>query len=159
MPGTMTLREITAENEPRVRMLAVAPDQEMFVRSVSRSLEDAAANPLSEPWYRAIYVDDDPVGFVMMSFDVPPGRPSRPWRYYLWRFLIDERYQCRGYGRAAIELVIDIVGASPGGTDLYTSVHAGDGGPLPFYRSLGFEPTGEWFDDEQVLRLVIGRAP
>lgn len=53
-------------------------------------------------------------------------------------------------------LVIDVVRRSPGRTDLYTSVHPGEGSPAPFYRSLGFEATGEWFDGEEVYRLVLG---
>lgn len=158
MSDTVTLREITSDNEARVKELAVGPGQRAFVRSISQSLEDAAANPEAKPWYRAIYADDQPVGFVMLSFDVPPGRSERPWRYYVWRLLVDARDQRRGYGRAAMELVIDIVRGSPGGTELYTSIDPGEGAPVAFYRSLGFEPTGEWLEREEVLRLSIDRV-
>ena len=58
-------------------------------------------------------------------------------------------------GHAAMELVTDVVRSSPNATDLFTSVYAGEGGPAPFYRSLGFESTGEWFDDEEVYRLPL----
>ena len=158
MSDTVTLREITRDNEASVTMLAVGPGQDVFVRSVSQSLEGATANPEAKPWYRAIYVDDQPVGFVMLSFGVLPGQMQRPWRYYLWRLLVDARYQRRGYGRAAMELVIDIVRASPGGTELYASVHPGEGDPIPFYRSLGFESTGEWFEGEEVFRLSLDQG-
>ena len=95
----------------------------------------------------------------MLSYNVPPGNPEAPWRYFLWRLLIDAEYQLRGYGRAAMALVIDVVRDSPGATDFFTSVHPGDGGPAPFYRSLGFESTGEWFDGEEVYRLPLPRHP
>jgi diamine N-acetyltransferase len=91
----------------------------------------------------------------MLSFDVPRGHPEYPWRYFLWQLLIDPRYQRRGYGHAAMALVMDVVRNSPGGTELFTSVFPGDGGPAPFYRSLGFEPTGEWFENEEVFRLPL----
>jgi len=151
--GTVTLREISSENGAAVRELRVSPAQEVFVASVAESLDEAAASPEAHPWYRAIYADDQPVGFVMLGFNMPPGHPDYPWRYFLWRLLIDARHQRRGYGRAAMALVIDIVRSSPGGTVLVTSVQPGDGGPAPFYRSLGFEATGEWFDGQEVYRL------
>ena len=54
-----------------------------------------------------------------------------------------------------MELVIDIVRASPGGTEVYVSVEPGEGSPIPFYRSLGFERTGEWIEKEEVFRLAV----
>ena len=153
MSEPVTLREITPENEAAVRALAVAPGQELFIDPVSESLTEAASTPDARPWYRAIYAGDQPVGFVMLSFNVPPGHPEYPWRYFLWRILIDARHQRLGYGTAAMALVIDLVRRSPGATDLVMSVQPG--GPAPFYRSLGFEPTGEWFDGEEVYRLPL----
>jgi diamine N-acetyltransferase len=156
MSETVALREITAENEAVVRALAAVYGQQLFVVSASESLDEAATSPEARPWYRAIYAGDQAVGFVMLSFDVPPGHPEYPWRYFLWRLLIEARYQRRGYGRAAMALVIDVVRSSPGATDLFTSVSPGEGGPAPFYLSLGFESTGEWFDGEEVYRLPLG---
>jgi diamine N-acetyltransferase len=153
MSETVSLREITPENDAAVRALTVAPGQELFVASVSESLDQAALSPEAHPWYRAIYAGDQPVGFVMLSLNVPPGNPEYPWRNYLWRLLIDARYQRHGFGRAAMALVIEVVQGNPGATDLFTSVYPG--GPTPFYRSLGFEPTGEWFDDEEVYRFAL----
>ena len=156
MPKMVSLREITSDNRDAVRRLAVAPGQEVFVSSIDTSLEEAASSPDARPWYRVIYAGDQPVGFVMLSFDMPPGNPEQPWRYFLWRLLIDARYQRQGYGRAAMALVTDVVRRSPGGTDLFTSVHPGEGSPAPFYRSLGFKATGEWFAGEEVYRLALG---
>jgi diamine N-acetyltransferase len=136
-----------------VRALAVAPGQELFVDTVANSLEEAASNPDANPWYRAIYAADQPVGFVMLSLDVAPGRPEHPWRYFLWRLLIDAGHQRRGFGTAAMAQVIDVVRGCPGATDLFTSVWPG--GPAAFYRGLGFESTGEWFHGEEVFRLSL----
>jgi diamine N-acetyltransferase len=113
MCETVTLREITPKNEAAVHALAVALGQELFVTSASESLDEAATSPDARPWHRAIYAGDQPVGFVMLSFDVPLGHPEYPWRYFLWRLLIDARYQRRGYGRAAMKLVIDCGSEQP----------------------------------------------
>ena len=152
---SITLREITPGNEAAVRALKVAPGQEQFVTSVPESLDEAKRTPEAHPWFRAIYAGERPVGFVMLSYNVSPANPEDPFRHFLWRLLIDAGYQRRGYGRAAMALVIDMVRNSPGATDLSTSFHPGDGGPAPFYRSLGFEATGEWTDGEPVYRLPL----
>jgi len=148
------LVEITGENRDAVCALRVRPGQERFVASVTRSLEDAATTPEAEPWYRAVYVGDEPAGFVMLSWNVPPGRPGILGPYYLWRLLIDAGHQGRGLGRAVLAHVADLVRAD-GGTELLTSHHPADDGPGPFYRKFGFRPTGGIDHGEIVVRLVL----
>lgn len=148
------LVEITGDNGDAVRALRVHPGQERFVASVSRSLEDAATTPEGEPWYRAVYAGDEPVGFVMLSWNVPPGRPGVLGPYFLWRLLIDARHQGRGFGRAVVALVTGLVRAD-GGTELLTSHQPGEDGPGEFYRRLGFRPTGQVDQGETVVRLVL----
>jgi diamine N-acetyltransferase len=95
----------------------------------------------------------------MLSYDMPPGDPEQPFRYFLWRLLIDAGHQGRGYGRAAMSMVIDQLRGRPGADELITSVHPGPGSPAPFYRALGFEPTGDWLEDEELYRLPLERDP
>ena len=153
----VTLREITAANRAAVESLHVSPEQESYVDGVTRSLAEAAATPSSRPWCRAVYADEAPVGFVMLGDDVPPGDPVIPWRYYLWRMLIDERHQGQGHGWAALDLVADYLRTRPGADALMTSVVPGPASPMGFYLHYGFEPTGEWFDHEQVIRVPLDR--
>lgn len=150
----VSLVEITEENRDAVCALRVHPGQERFVASVARSLEQAAATPEAEPWYRAVYSAEGPVGFVMLSWNVPPGRPGIIGPYFLWRLLIDGRYQGRGFGRAVLSQVVDLVRAD-GATELFTSYQPGEGEPGPFYLGLGFQPTGEMDGEEIVLRLAV----
>ncbi|WP_328615750.1 GNAT family N-acetyltransferase [Amycolatopsis sp. NBC_00355] len=154
MTDTVRLVEITDANRDAVRALRVEPGQQRFVASVARSLEDAATTPEGEPWYRAVYAGAEPVGFVMLSWNVPPGRPGVLGPYFLWRLLIDARYQRHGYGRAVLTLVADLVRAD-GGTELLTSHQPDEDGPGPFYRRFGFRPTGEIDHGEVVLRLPL----
>lgn len=154
-PEPVTLRAITAANRPAVERLRVAASQEGFVDGASRSIAEAAATPQAKPWYRAIYVGAAPVGFVMLSDGVAPGDPAWPWPYYLWRLLIDECYQGRGYGWAALDLVVAHLRKRPDADDLMTSVVPGEGSPLGFYLRYGFVATGENFGPEQVLRLRL----
>ncbi len=73
----VTLRQITDENRAAVSAFHVAPDQEQFVAGVEQSLAEAATTPRGNPWYRAIYAGDEPVGFVMLSWDVTPSPGMR----------------------------------------------------------------------------------
>jgi diamine N-acetyltransferase len=155
----VTLREVTRANRAQVETLRVSAEQQAYVDGVGQSLDEAAANPAAHPWYRAIYAGETLVGFLMMGDDVPPGNEHIPWRYYLWRMLIDGRYQGRGYGRAALDRLTDYLRSRPEADELVTSVVPGPRSPLGFYLAYGFEPTGEWFDHERVLRLSVQTSP
>ncbi len=154
---SVTLRPITSGNRQAVEDLRVLPEQENFVDGVRPSLAEAAAKPDARPWCRSVYADEVPVGFVMLADGVPPGNVDIPWRHYLWRFLIDARFQRRGYGRAALDRVVAYLRTEPDADLLVTSVVPGNGSPLDFYLRYGFRATGQMFDREQVLQLPLVR--
>ena len=107
---------------------------------------------------RAIYDGDTPVGFLMLADGAEPGNGVIPWPYYLWRMLIDKQHQGRGYGRAALGLVVAHLRERPGADTLVTSIVPGDGSPYGFYLRYGFQPTGDFFDHETVLALPVTPA-
>ena len=149
----VTLEEITAANREAVLALRVAPGQEQFVSSVRDSLAEAAEYPHARPWYRAVYATGEPagpVGFVMVSWNCEPQPPEIIGPWFLWKLLIDERYQGRGYGAAVVRQIAGLVRAE-GATELLTSYVPEDGGPAGFYQRLGFVPTGELDDTGEVI--------
>jgi diamine N-acetyltransferase len=146
----VTLVEITEANREAVLALRVAPEQEWFVGSVRAALADAAEYPDANPWCRAVCVGGEPVGFVMLSWNVPPRPPDVIGPWFLWKLLIDERHQGRGYGLAAVGRVAELVRAE-GATELLTSYVLEDGGPAGFYERLGFVPTGELDNAGEVI--------
>jgi diamine N-acetyltransferase len=149
----ITLRPITDENRHAVEALRVSSAQERFVSSVSESLLEAAEEPDGRAIYWAVYDGDTPVGFVMISDDVgAPGYIPQ----YLWKLLIDERFQGRGFGTATLDLIVDYFRGRPGVEVMWTSAGQGEGSPISFYERYGFERAGEIvFDDELLLRLRI----
>jgi diamine N-acetyltransferase len=152
------VRLVPLEDADRDAVLALrlGAGQGRFVSDVPESLAQAAAHPEANPWPRALYAGDEPVGFVMLSWDVTPSPPDILGPWFLWKLLVDERHQGRGYGAAAVRLVTDVVRAN-GGTELLTSYVPGDGGPAGFYRRLGFLPTGEVDEDGEIIaRLPLG---
>ncbi|GAB2625230.1 GNAT family N-acetyltransferase [Streptomyces capparidis] len=152
---TVSLREITDDNRDAVLALRVAADQERFVGSVRDALADAAEYPHARPWYRAVHAGDEPVGFVMLSWNVEPRPPDIIGPWFLWKLLVDRRHQGRGHGAEAVRRVAELVRAE-GASELLTSYVPLDGGPAGFYRRLGFVPTGELDGNgEVIVRLVL----
>ena len=145
----VTLREITADTVRVICELTVSDDQKRFVTPNAISI--AEAHFREEAWFRAIYADETPVGFVML-YEVP-----KHGSYAIWRFMIDARYQGRGYGRKAMELVIKRIRSKPLVNHFTVHVVREQGGPEGFYRKFGFELTGrklpEYDQYEMALRL------
>jgi len=155
----LSLVEITPANRAAVEALRVTPAQDAFVAGVAESLVEAAETPGACPWYRAVYAGETPVGFVMISDDIPPERTEYRGPYFLWRLLIDARGQGRGYGRSALDLVVAYVRTRPDADRLWTSVVPGDdSSPLGFYLGYGFVLTGDVDDGEPVLELSLRSA-
>jgi diamine N-acetyltransferase len=73
--------------------------------------------------------------------------------YYLWRFVIDAKYQGRGYGRKALDLVIKRVRKRPKAKALTLSVARAEGGAEIFYKMFGFDFTGKNDYGEHVMKL------
>ena len=132
--GEVTLRPVDAFNIRAVCDLRVAPHQHAFVAPNAQSVAEASV--AEDVWVRAIYADAEPAGFVMLSDDA-----AQP-RYYVWRFMIDERHQGLGIGARAMDLVHDYVRTRPGGDRIYVSYVPAPGGPQGFYQRLGYTDTG-----------------
>ncbi len=145
--AAVSLREVTKDTLRTIIRLKVAPAQEHFVASNAFSIAEAHFSDIA--WFRAIYAGETPVGFIMLADD--PDKPE----YFLWRLMIDADQQGKGFGRRAVQLLIDHVKARPGATELLVSYVPGEGSPRDFYLKLGFQDTGRVEEDEVVLRLPL----
>lgn len=156
-PTDVALTEITSGNVRRVLELDRAYTQRRFVSSIAQSYGDALVTVEDDgrpivAWYRAIAADGEPVGFMMVA--EPSGEQPHP---YLWRFLVDWRYQGLGIGRRALVELANRQLAS-GRTHLLLGCVAGvPGSPEPFYRSFGFEPTGRIVHGETEMIVALGQ--
>ena len=130
---------VTPDNVGDACRLTVAPEQERFVAPVVRSLAEAYVQP-DIAWPRLVYDDDRLVGFVMGAFD--PNGPYWFFRSGIWRLNIAAAEQGKGYGRFAVQAVLDE--ARRRGADRATVLWVpGTDGPAGFYRRIGFVPTGD----------------
>ncbi len=156
--ATVTLREITPENRSTIEALSVTDEQSEYVAGVADSLVEAAQTPDARPWYRAVYAGDEPVGFVMISDGITVVNPDYLGPYFLWRLLVDRRHQGRGYGSAALQLVVELLRTRPDARVLITSAAPGPASPVDFYVGQGFRLTGEVHQGEVVLELDLAAA-
>jgi diamine N-acetyltransferase len=157
--ATVELRDIVTDADRAAAVaLRVAPEQEQFVADVERSMLDAVGYPEALARYWAAYDGDQIVGFAMISDgiseEVLEADPTLVGPYFLWRLLIDERHQRKGYGTAILDAVVGYV-RSRGGHELLTSYSAGEGNPGPFYERYGFIATERFVEGERILRLPL----
>jgi diamine N-acetyltransferase len=95
------VREINEQHREAALALRVKPGQEYLVSSVAEALRDAQQYG-DVAWPRIVLDAGVPVGFVMGGF-----AEEEPSRSLVWKLLIDERHQGKGYARAAVEAVAE----------------------------------------------------
>ena len=147
MADEVTLREITAETVQAICNLDVAPEQRGYVAPNAVSIAQAHFQPRA--WFRAVYAAETAVGLVMLDID-PESE-----EYFLWRFMIAADQQGRGYGRLALDLVVEHVRRLPGATRLVSSYGPGEHGPRDFYLRYGFVENGEVEGGEHEIELTL----
>jgi diamine N-acetyltransferase len=155
----ISLRPIDPGNYRECIELSVAPGQERFVASNQQSLAEAYVwREAAEPF--AVYSDEQMVGFALL-FPLGEGvpddsipAPESLRGYILVRLMIDGRFQGLGYGRAALEAIVELVRGRGLGV-LRLSVVTENQQALEFYRRNGFAETGEIDGGEIVMERRI----
>ena len=158
MPEVRLREIVTPEDRASVMGLRLARGQDDYMTSMAESFEEADTERRAMPRAWAVHdADEDTlVGFVMISDGIPqPMDDDLVGPYFLWKLLIDEAFQRRGYGVATIGAVVEYVRARPGADVLYTSCADGPGSPRGFYLRYGFTDTGRVMWDENVLALGL----
>lgn len=141
----ITLREVDSKNWYSLARLKVADSQKGFVAQNAISLAQAKYEQGCTPL--GIYLDEDPVGFCMYGH---AGEDDEEW---VIRLMIDERFQSKGYGRRAMELLIARMRGEAGSKDILLSFEPENEWGRRLYESMGFMPDGRVIDGEIVYRL------
>ncbi|MBQ6560205.1 MAG: GNAT family N-acetyltransferase [Erysipelotrichaceae bacterium] len=166
---TVRLVKVDTDNLDDLIGLKVFDEQKEFVASNMYSLAEAyatiAEGGFAQPF--GIYVGENPVGFLMIGYirkddeeeDEEEDTPDYVFEnYLLWRFMIDKKQQRKGYGKQALQLVIDYIRTFPAGKAEYCwlSYEPENETARKLYTSFGFEekelPKG-WDEVPAVLKL------
>jgi len=163
----ITLKPITEDNFEDVLDLRAS---EEFVATNAYSLSEAycdlkEAIENGEQYHKhcysipfAIYNNETLVGFLKLGYEDGEDINAGGDIYWLGRFMIDEKHQGKGYGKAAMEVVIDFVKSKPHGYEakyFYTSVVPNNHIATKLYERVGFVKTGNQLDGEDLMKLDL----
>ena len=150
-PVAFSVRPVDRSNAEAVMKLQVAAGQRAFVSPVERSLAQVAYEPCGRAM--AMFDGEQAVG-MMLLYDVRHDEEEPANQLYVWRLLVDARFQKRGYGRLAMSWVVDEARregyAEVGLSHVDKPGHAG-----AFYEKLGFAYTGEVDEGERKMLLKL----
>jgi len=158
------LQPITEENFEEVLALKasedlVAPNHESLAEayiSLKEAVDEGEPHLAEIPF--AIVHDETVVGFAMVCFEDGEDVNSDGDIFWLSRLMIDEAHQRKGYGKAAMALLLDFARSKPNGCEpkyAYTSYAPENQGASKTYASLGYEKTGQMLHSEEVVRLIL----
>lgn len=162
MMDEIRLEKLTWDTVDDVLKLRVAKEQKEYVAPNSDSLIDAYFAMTEEGksvYPLGIYCGKKAVGFLMIGYNCA-------WRdnldfaknsYYIWRFMIDKRYQKRGYGREALKRAIEFIRTFPCGKSDYCwlSYEPENEVARKLYLSMGFEEKPELCREDEEIPAVL----
>ena len=147
------LKEIGEDNWLAVRRLAVRKDQQKFLDTAEGILARGYAYRNCRARVFAIVHGDDPVGLALVR-----DLDEEPACYELQQFMVDARFQNRGYGTQALRLLIHMLAEEGRYDNVEICVKAENATALRFYGKLGFSDTGyvdPALPDSRNLRLEL----
>ena len=155
------LKKINRKNVGEILKLEVFDNQKRFVapNNISIIEEYIAIVENGHVFTFGIYNDDAPVGFLMIGFDVNSDDEGAPkiakGNYNIWRFMIDKKFQGKGFGKKAMNLALEFVNTFPCGTAKYCwlSYESDNDIARQLYQSVGFVETDEK-DGEEIVAIL-----
>ncbi|MGM9662926.1 MAG: GNAT family N-acetyltransferase [Oscillospiraceae bacterium] len=146
----ISLKPINEDNFLDAFGLKLGEGQDRYVSHPIRSLAQAYVyRTQCQPF--GIYDGEVMVGYVMVIYDYDVRE------YDVWHMMIDAAQQGKGYGRAALGLVLEYIRQKPFGDSgrVALTCNKDNAGALALYQSMGFALTGNHDDDEVELALTL----
>ena len=131
------LVEIDERNFFRVRQLKVGEDQQRFLDSPLGILARGYVYRAQRARVLAAEKDGEIVGLMLVK-----DMDEEPACYDLQQFMIDGRFQGRGYGAAALGLLLELLRQEKKYDDVEVCVHREDAAALALFTGAGFLDTG-----------------
>ncbi len=139
------LKPVDENNFEEVIKLKVSEEQQSFVATNVFSIAESKVLPECIPL--AICDEEELVGFAMYAMD----RDDK--EYWIYRLMIDEKYQSKGYGRKAMEELIKRISTDKEHNIIYISFEPENKRAKALYENLGFVPDGRMIEDEIIYML------
>jgi diamine N-acetyltransferase len=139
------LKSVDENNFEEVIKLKVSEEQQPYVATNVFSIAQSKVLPECNPL--AIYAEEELVGFAMYALD----REDK--EYCIYRLMIDEKFQSKGYGKSAMEALINHISADKEHHVIFISFEPENMRAKALYESLGFVPDGRMIEDEVIYML------
>ena len=157
----LKLKKTNRKNVEEILKLEVFDNQKRFVAPNNISIIEAylAIVENGHVFTFGIYNDDAPVGFLMIGFDMNSDDEGAPriakGNYNIWRFMIDKKFQGKGFGKKAMDLALEFVNTFPCGIAKYCwlSYESDNDVARQLYQSVGFVETDEK-DGEEIVAIL-----
>lgn len=140
----INFKPITSENFWESVSLEVLESQKEFVTTNAVSIAQSKVQPECLPL--AIYHEALMVGFLMYCIDEDDGE------YWIYRMMIDQKYQGKGYGKKALEMLVDLIKEDTSHHKIYLGVHK-ESLAAKLYEKTGFNFDGQVFGSEHIMVL------
>ena len=131
--------------------ISEADERARFVAPNVRSLADAWLYRKNEDVFpMAIYWDEQVVGFLLLEIDKDEAE------YFIWRIMIGQQYQGKGYGRKALEVLVKEAQMDRACNHIIADYVVGNEKMKYLLTSLGFQETGFIEENNEVaMRLDL----
>ena len=168
------LEKISWDNYQRVLKLRVTKEQDQYVARNKTSLIQAFVESSNGTPVHAFAIKNGNtvVGFMQIMYgDDWSGYEREDWLnsetfkqydgrkyYYIWRFMIDKKYQKRGFGRESFKQTLDFIKTFPDGKAEYVllSYEPSNEVGKKLYGSFGFEEVFKEYlhEDDEVTAML-----
>jgi len=144
----VSVRELNGDNWYECCLLTVGKGQEDFVDSNAISIAQSKYEDSLKTL--GIYLGEKMVGFTMYNTVI-----EELDGYWIYRIMVDEKYQGKGIGRKAMEIVIERVKKLVGCKRVVVGYSSRNKRAENLYTSLGFEDRGDRFGREVAVVLEV----
>lgn len=132
---------VTQANRLEIINLKVCEHQFDFIETVEECLKEADELEIWRPV--GIYHENTPIGFAMYGYFKQEGENGRVW---LDRFLIDKKFQGKGYGNNSLYILVEHLKNEYSHINfnkIYLSIYETNKNALSMYKNHGFIFTKE----------------
>ncbi|MED3574235.1 GNAT family N-acetyltransferase [Cytobacillus praedii] len=145
---SLHIREVTTDNWRLVAGLSVSEQQTRFIESNAYSLAESKFenNGVSV----GLYDGEILVGYAMYGWPSDVNRSA-----WLDRFMIDFRYQGKGYAKQFLPLLLEHIQQKYACQKIYLSLHPDNKPAQKLYESFGFYLNGKVDDSGPVFGVVM----
>lgn len=143
----VTLKDVGKDNWEECCSLKLSTKQGGLVAPHLYSISESEIEPAFVPL--AIYADDDVVGFAMYGLDPDDGK------YWIYRLMIDEEHQGKGYGKMALAELVKRLSQIPDCDEIFAGYKPWNIVAASLFSEMGFDKTGEMLSGEFISRLDV----